>query len=53
MQKNMDTIQFETRAEVEEVLEAIGKYVKAFPKEKDNQTLKTLYELLDVMDMTW
>ena len=49
----MDTIQFETRAEVEEVMEAIGKYVSAFPAEKDNQTLKRLYELLDVMDMTW
>ena len=47
MQKDMDTIQFESRREIEEVM-------KALEKEKEqNQTVKELYDLLDVMHMEW
>lgn len=53
MQKNMDTIQFESRAEVGELIRVLEKYVEAYPKEKDNQTVKELYNLLDVMEMEW
>ena len=53
MKKNMDTIQFESRAELGELLNMIDKYVKAFPKEKENQTLKEFYNLIDAMEMEW
>ena len=53
MRKNMDTIQFESRAEVGELIKVLEKYVDAYPKEKDNQTVKELYNLLDVMEMEW
>lgn len=53
MRRDMDKIQFENRAEVEELLKAVGKYVATYPQEKDNQTLKEFYDLLDVMDMAW
>ena len=47
MQKDMDTIQFESRREIEEVM-------KVLEKEKEqNQTVKELYDLLDVMQMEW
>lgn len=53
MKKNMDTIQFESRAEIRELIRVIEKYVDAYPKEKDNKTVKELYNLLDVMEMEW
>lgn len=53
MKRNMDTIQFESRAEVGELIRVIEKYVDAYPKEKDNKTLKELYNQLDVMEMEW
>lgn len=53
MKKEMDTIQFESRAEVGELLQVLEKYVDAYPREKDNQTVKQLYNLLDVMEMEW
>ena len=53
MQKNMDTIKFESRAEVGELIRVLEKYVDAYPKEKDNKTVKELYNLLDVMEMEW
>lgn len=53
MKQIMDKIQFEYRAEVQEILSIIEKYVDAYPKEKDNKTLKQFYNLLDEMDMSW
>lgn len=53
MKKSMDTIQFESRAEVGELIKVLEKYVDAYPKEQDNQTVKKLYNLLDVMEMEW
>lgn len=53
MKRNMDKIQFESRSEVQEILNVIEKYVDAYPKEKDNRILKDLYNKLDVMDMEW
>lgn len=53
MKKDMDKIQFESRREVGEVLRVLEKYVDAYPKEKDNGTVKELYNLLDVMEMEW
>jgi 5-bromo-4-chloroindolyl phosphate hydrolysis protein len=53
MKKNMDTIQFESRAELQEIMRAIEEYVKQNPKQKENRTLKEFYNLLDVMEMEW
>lgn len=47
MQKDMDTIQFESRREIEEVMKVLEKEIE------DNQTVKELYDLLEVMHMEW
>lgn len=48
-----DSITFESRSEIEELLEVISKYVKQNPAEKNNEVLKRFYYLLDDMDMCW
>lgn len=48
-----DTIQFESRREVGEFIKVLEKYVDAYPKEKDNETIKKMYNLLDAMEMYW
>lgn len=53
MQRNMDTIQFESRNEINELMKVIDKYVKQNPKEKQNKILERFFDLLDVMDMEW
>lgn len=53
MKKNMDTIQFESRAEIRNLMEMIDKYVKQNPSEKNNKTLEQFFNLLDVMEMEW
>lgn len=53
MEKDMDTIQFEHRYEVQDLMNVINKYVKQNPTEKDNETLKRFFDLLDIMDMEW
>ena len=47
MQKDMDTIQFESRREIEEVMKALEK------EKEENQTVKELFDLLEVMHMEW
>ena len=53
MQKFKDTIQFESRAELQELMRVIDEYVKQNPKEKSNKTLERFFDLLDIMDMEW
>lgn len=53
MKKELDKIQFESRTEVNEIKRVLEKYVGAYPKEKYNQTVKELYNLLDIMEMEW
>ena len=53
MKKDMDKIQFESRAEIGELIKVLEKYVKQNPKEKENETLKRFFDLLDVMEMEW
>lgn len=53
MKKDMDKIQFEYRAEIQELMKVIDKYVKQNPSEKENKTLERFFDLLDVMDMEW
>ena len=38
MRKEMDKIQFESRSEIQNVMEMINKYVYQNPKEKRNET---------------
>lgn len=53
MNKNLDTIKFEYRYELQELIRVIDKYVKQNPEEKNNKILKCFFDLLDVMDMEW
>ena len=53
MKRNMDTIQFESRYEIEELMKVIDKYVKQNPEEKENSELKRFFDLLDAMHMEW
>lgn len=53
MVKNMDSIQFESRGELGELLRILSQYIKQNPKEKSNDILKRFYNLLDVMEMEW
>lgn len=53
MKRDMDTIKFDERYEVEELINVIAKYVNQNPSEKENKTLKRFYDLLDVMEMEW
>ena len=53
MIKHMDSIQFESRGELGELLRVVETYIKQNPKEKDNETLKRFYNLIDVMEMEW
>lgn len=52
MKVELDTIKFESRHEIREILKAVEKYMKQNPEEQ-NETLKELYNLLDVMEMSW
>lgn len=53
MKKDMDKIQFESRAEIQELMKVVDNYVKQNPKEKENKSLERFFDLLDVMDMEW
>ena len=53
MKLKMDTIQFEYRQEVQELMKVIDKYVKQNPDEKQNKILEDFFDKLDMMDFTW
>ena len=53
MRRENDTIQFESRREIENLMVVIDKYVKQNPKEKNNEELERFFDLLDVMNMEW
>lgn len=50
MKKDMDKIVFESRTEIDEVANALEKYVK---EHGENETIKKLIDLLDAMYMSW
>ena len=50
MKKDMDKIVFESRNEIDEVVNALEKYVKEYG---ENETVKKLIDLLDAMYMSW
>lgn len=53
MKKDMDCIQFESRRELEELMNVINNYVTQNPSEKKNKTLERFFDLLDAMHMEW
>ena len=53
MKRTSDTIQFEHKEELEELLKIIDKYVKQNPTEKQNKILKDFFYLIDDIDMFW
>lgn len=53
MKKKLDTIQFESRTEIQELMKVIYKYVRQNPAEKKNKTLKQFFNLLDLMNIEW
>lgn len=53
MKKNLDTIQFESRQELKEMMRAGDKLVMLSPEEKSNKTLERFLDLLESMDMEW
>lgn len=53
MQKNMDKIRFESRYEIDEVVEALETFTKEHPNARQKDTVKRLCDLLDVMYMEW
>ena len=49
MQRNMNTIQFESENEIQEVLNMIVKYMEQNTKENNNETLEEFFMCLDAM----
>ena len=48
MQRDMDTIQFESRVEIGEIIHALENST-----DKDNETVQEFIGLLDIMSMCW
>ena len=48
MQREMDSIQFESSAEIGEIIRALENSM-----DRDNETVKELIEMLDIMSMCW
>lgn len=46
MTRELASIEFESRAEVRELMRVIDEYVKQNPKEKENATLERFHSLL-------
>lgn len=53
MKKNMDKIQFESRYEIDEVVDALDTFLKEHPDARSKETVEELSHLLDVMYMEW
>lgn len=48
-----DTIKFESRSELGELLKALETYKDEHPNSKEFKTVKELYKILDVMEFEW
>lgn len=53
MKKGMDTIQFESRRELEEIIIALNTFLEEHPNNHVSKTAETLRDQLDVMHMEW
>lgn len=53
MKKDMDKIVFESRYEIDEIIEALETFAKEHPNARQKETVKRMSNLLDVMYMEW
>lgn len=55
MERGNDTIRFENRREIENIMIALGDYIKRHKKDDDTtlRDAQSLFDKLDVMHMTW
>lgn len=53
MEKNLDTLKFESRQEVQEMLVALEEWKKEHPADCKIHTIDVAIKLLDNMDMCW
>ena len=53
MNLNMDSIQFESRREIGEIILALEEWYKEHKNDTKSETVKELLDKLDVMSMTW
>lgn len=53
MQQELDTIKFESRAEIREVGLALSEYMQRHPEKAKEGPVKELFSKLDYMDMIW
>ncbi len=53
MEKQLDTIRFDYRQEVQEIMLALTEWKKEHPTDSKVDTVKVAIALLDNMDMCW
>ena len=53
MESNYDTIQFESRAEVEKVIQALKEWKDVHKNDAKMETIQELIDRLDIMSMCW
>ena len=53
MKREMASIEFETREEVEELMDIMEKSLVADQELEDNSVWKSFYNLLDALDTAW
>ncbi len=53
MQRQMDSIQFESRNEIEKIMIALSVFMKDHPNDASVEDATELYEHLDIMHMEW
>lgn len=53
MKRDCASIEFESRREVEILMQMVEQYAKDHPSEKEMETVKEFYSHLDIIDMCW
>lgn len=53
MEKHLDTIRFESRQEVQEVLLALEEWINEHPTDLKKHSVEVAIKLMDNMDMCW
>ena len=53
MKQNMDTIQFESRKEIGDIIKALEEWQENHKRDSKNDTVKELINKLDIMGMNW
>ena len=53
MKLNMDSIQFESRSEIGEIIRVLEEWQESHKKDSKSEIVKELIDKLDVMNMSW